>query len=74
MSRHYLRAFWTERQEFLPPKDLNPLELWETVLFALGMVQGRLSLQTARDVALGFSVVPRLVTCHLLIPSFSRYV
>lgn len=45
---------------------------WESVLFMLGMSQGRVSLQKWRDVALGFGAFPRLVKCHSLIPSFSR--
>lgn len=46
---------------------MNPWLLRESVLFVLEMSQGRLSLQKLRDVALGFSAFPRLVTCHSLI-------
>lgn len=50
--------------------------LWllrEIVLFVLGMAQGRFSLHTQRDGALGFGAVLGVVTCHLFIPLWSRY-
>lgn len=63
------RAFWAGRHGFLPPKDLNPLELWEAAV-CVGYGAGQASVTGSERC--GLSVVPRLVTGHLLIPKFSR--